>query len=90
MALGAKLLLVAGLVIVSALPALAQSPQPFTIQKAQAIRISPDGQVSVIQMDMSAGMQSEMRKRARSMPNGLVVFLGNNGKAEYLTNPVNK
>src|SRR3954447_165853 len=71
------------------LPAMAQSPQSFTLNPGQALRVTPDGQVSVVQMDMSSGMQNAMAKRAHGMTKGLVVFRGQDGTAHYLTDPVN-
>lgn len=77
-------MLASGLAISS--PVLATST--ITLTKGQVLRIAPDGNVSVAQMNMEAKMQEQMKKQAQPVTKGLIVWLDQNGQLSYLANPV--
>ena len=67
-------------------PALAQSGP--TLSPGQVLRIAPDGKTSTVAMRMDPKMQSAMKKQAKKVTKGLVVWMNKNGEMFYLTNPV--
>jgi hypothetical protein len=69
--------------------ALAQSPQSFTLQKGQAVRIAPDGKVDVFAtMQGNSAHVAEMEKRAHPIAKGMGIWVGEDGKLRYLIDPV--
>jgi hypothetical protein len=63
--------------------------QTFKLGPGQAMRIAPDGQVSIFtRMQGDPGHIAEMERRAHPMPNGLAVWIGPDGTPRYLTDPV--
>jgi hypothetical protein len=82
----AKFLFVVAAVVGSSMPALAQSD--MTLSKGQVLRVAPDGKISVAPMNMEAKMQSAMKKQAKKVTKGLVVWVDENGQMSFLTNPV--
>jgi hypothetical protein len=85
----AKLLCGATVVLATNSPAFDQAAQNFTLEKGQAIRITPDGEVTVFsQMQGDTAHLEEMERRAQPMPKGLAVWRGADGKLRYLIEPV--
>jgi hypothetical protein len=77
------------LVFAAASAAMADPTQSFTLGKGQVIRITPEGKVEVFaKMQGNAAHVAKMEKRAKPITKGLVVWVGNDGKLRYLTNPV--
>jgi hypothetical protein len=74
------------LATIVASPALAQSGP--TLSPGQVLRIAPDGKTSTVAMGMDPKMQSAMKKQAKKVTKGLVVWMNKNGEMFYLTNPV--
>jgi hypothetical protein len=76
-----------------ALAAMAASPvfaqSSATLSPGQVLRISPDGKTSTATMSMDPKMQSAMKKQAKKVTKGLVVWVNAKGEMFYLTNPVN-
>jgi hypothetical protein len=70
----------------SSIPALAQTAT--TLSQGQVLRISPDGKTSVVSMNMDPKMQSAMKKQAKKVTKGLVVWVTENGEMFFLSNPV--
>jgi hypothetical protein len=68
------------------MPALAQSEN--TVNKGQVLKVLPDGKFSVGQMNMDPKMQNEMKKRAKKLPKGLVIWRADDGQMRFLDNPV--
>jgi hypothetical protein len=67
----------------------AQTVQSFTLQKGQALRIMPDGKVDVFAtMQGNAGHVAEMDKRAQPVTKGLGVWFSQDGKLQYIADPV--
>ncbi len=59
----------------------------ITLTKGQALRVDPDGKVTVVQMDMGAKMQEIMKKLAQPATKGLRVWIDQDGKLTYHTDP---
>ena len=83
-----NLLAISAIVLSASSPALAQTMQSITLQKGQAVRITPEGQVDIVQMQGDAAHLAEMEKRSRPITKGLAVWIGEDGKLRYLTDPV--
>jgi hypothetical protein len=82
-----KLLCGATVVLATNSPAFDQAAH--TLEKGQAIRITPDGEVTVFsQMQGDTAHLEEMERRAQPMPKGLAVWRGADGKLRYLIEPV--
>ncbi|HWE77505.1 MAG TPA: hypothetical protein VG270_03190 [Pseudolabrys sp.] len=79
-------LLLVGAVLVAG-PALAQQSSA-TLSPGQVLRIAPDGKTSTVAMSMDPKMQSAMKKQAKKVTKGLVVWMNDKGQMFYLTNPV--
>jgi hypothetical protein len=69
--------------------ALGEPSKDFTLEIGQALRITPEGQVTFFpEMQADAAHLAEMERRAQSMPKGLAIWRGADGKLRYLTDPV--
>jgi hypothetical protein len=77
------------LILVSQLPAFGQTAQSFKLQKGQAMRITPEGKVEVFtKMQGDRGHIQEMEKRSQPVTKGLAIWVGQDGKLRFLTDPV--
>ena len=77
------------MIVSSTLPAFAQSAQSFKLEKGQAMRITPEGKVDVFaKMQGDPAHIREMEKRGQPITKGLAIWIGNDGKLRFLTDPV--
>ena len=66
-----------------------QAERSFQLQKGEAIRITPDGKVDVFTtMQGDATHVAKMDKRAKPVTKGLGIWFGEDGKLQYLDEPV--
>jgi hypothetical protein len=80
---------VCAMLVGSTLPAFGQSAQTFKLEKGQAMRITPEGKVDVFtKMQGDSAHIREMEKRGQSITKGLAIWVGNDGKLRFLTDPV--
>jgi len=88
------LMAVTAVAFAAAVPALAQHPsgqteRSFQLQKGQAIRITPDGKVDVFTtMQGDTAHVAKMDKRAKPVTKGLGIWFGEDGKLQYVDEPV--
>lgn len=71
----------------AATPAIAQTGP--TLSAGRVLRIAPDGATSTVVMPSDQNMQSAMKKRAKKVTKGLVVWMDEKNQMFYLTDPVN-
>ena len=68
-------------------PALAT--ETFTLKKGQAMRITPEGKVEVFtKMQGDPAHIREMEKRSQPITKGLAIWVGDDGKLRFLSDPV--
>jgi hypothetical protein len=84
-----KALAICAIFVGIALPAFAQSARTFTLQKGQAMRITPEGKVDVFtKLQGDPAHIEKMGKRSQPITKGLAIWVGNDGKLRFLTDPV--
>jgi hypothetical protein len=60
----------------------------FTLRKGEAVRVTPEGLIKIVQLQRGTPQDAEMKRAAQLTAGGLSVWLGDDGKPRFLADAV--
>jgi hypothetical protein len=60
----------------------------FTLRKGQAVRVTAEGEVKIVQLQRGTPQNAKMKRAAQLTGGGLSVWLGDDGKPRFLADAV--